>query len=162
MKETIPGLFVLLIGCCIIASCGKPCVCNNSDGLRLLLIGFTNEESDTIIVRKFKKTGNFSEKIDSTLLDSKLISFQRSNDTLSIASQTGNNNLLSSYDYEVVLPAATKTFRIGNINEESIKTTCGGIFSMDRRLCINPIKSYKINDLIVSGSYNYTSIVLKK
>jgi hypothetical protein len=159
---------VFFIGCLILVVshaftyCFEKCNCIRSSGLSYILIGFSDTDSDTIIVRKFRKKGDFTEKLDSILLTAARISFQRKNDTLAAVAQTGNNNLLSLFDYELYFPASGSLFRISDINEQQIRTTCGGPFNRNKDLCINPIRSYSENGQLISDGGNYQFVVLKK
>ncbi len=156
-----------LIGCLLLAvslsitSCFEDCSCIQSDGLSYMLIGFSDSDSDTIIVRKFRKDGNFAEKLDSTLLTDARIRFQRKNDALSVVAQIGNNNLLSSFDYELYFQASGSLFRISDIDEQQVSSNCG-LFNRNKDLCINPIRSYSENGKLISGNGNYQYVLLKK
>jgi hypothetical protein len=90
-------------------------------------------------------------------------SYDRFNDTLQIGNSFGGDNgLKSKYDYEIYLPQTNRIFRISEINEEITHTSGGGLFSMDKRGCVNPVKSYKLNGQLISGEYNYYRFYIKR
>jgi len=54
------------------------------------------------------------------------------------------------FDYEIYFPGAGRTFKIDNIIEEQKNQPCGGLFSMDKVACINPITSYRVANQVIS------------
>lgn len=105
------------------------------------LVGFSDAESQNIVLRKFEKNSNFSNKIDTIVIQA---NFNRSNDTLTIASVLSDGLLLSQFDYEVFFPSASKLFRVTNIVEEQNEIK-HSIFRPTKEGCINNILQLTIN-----------------
>lgn len=116
-----------------------------SDELRFSLIGFTDIEADSILVRKFIKGGNFNMPVDTAYLD---MGFQRSNDTLKVVNRVVNMQITTGFDYEMYFPTAMKTYRLTDIYEEKAEQK-KSIFRNTKEQCINPILSLKVNNNIV-------------
>ncbi len=140
LRTSIPGLLLALI----FSNCGSsPC------GIATLdygLIGFSDSEAQNIILRKFQKNSNFSDKIDTVIVQA---NFSRSNDTLEISSIAGDGLLLSQYDYEVYFPTASRLYRITNIVEEQGEIR-HSIFRPRKDGCINNITHLTINGQVIN------------
>jgi len=141
-KAIITFLPIFLI---IFISC-KECPCTPAE-LRFDLIGFSNTEADTFIIREFEPNGNFSIKKATFLISNP--AFARFNDTLRIVAVPGTSLLKSQFDYEIFFPGSNSLFRITEINEQRSTQNCGGIFSTDKVGCYNTIKSLKINGTVI-------------
>ena len=121
---------------------------------QLNFISFPDSETDTIFIRRFIKSSNFSTLLDTFFIDKHNSRYLISNDTLDIGSSfNGDNGLLSKYDYEIFIPQTSQLFKISEINEENSSHRVG--LSMDKTSCTNTIKSYKLNGQLISGDYNY-------
>ncbi len=134
MKYTITA-FALLI----LFSCNYPCA--PSDGLQMELIGFTQLEADTILLKKFEKGSAFTRAVDSLIIDSNVTRFRLSNDTLRITSTISTTNLLSKYDYMISIPSTNSLFYITEMKEPQQE----GRKSKYKIMCGNSIQSCKIN-----------------
>jgi len=157
---------ILILGlpvfCNSLLSCNKDIPCDDAIST-LHLISFPDIETDTIIVKRFSKATNFVTLIDTFFITNLNSSYDRFNDTLQIGNSFGGDNgLKSKYDYEIYLPQTNGIFRISEINEEITHTRGGGLFSMDKRGCVNPVKSYKLNGQLISGEYNYYRFCIKR
>lgn len=152
-------LFLWVISAFTLFSCGEyPCTRASS---RFVLIGFPENETDTVIVRKYVKGTSFTTLLDTFLLDSHNNSFYQLNDSLEITAAYGTDNgLTSEYDYQIALPNAGKTYQLTKITEE-IRTIRTGL-SMDKVGCINPVKSYELNGRLISGSNDYYFFYIRK
>ena len=128
--------FVLLF-----SSCNYPCA--PSLGLRMELVGFTEQEASVIILKKYKKSTGFTTPIDSLLIDSTVTRFKLNNDTLKITSTISSTNLLSNFDYIISLPQSNAVFYISEMNEPQIEGRKG----LTKIMCGNSIQSCKINSL---------------
>jgi hypothetical protein len=138
LAGALPALILFFL-----QSCSKTdCI---SDELRFSLIGFTDREADSILLRKFVKGGNFNVPVDSAYLD---IEFRRSNDTLNVSSRLVNIPITAAFDYEMYFPVAGKTYRLTEINEEKTEQK-KSIFNNTKELCINPVTVLKINNIII-------------
>jgi hypothetical protein len=152
----------LIIFCNCFLSCDKSIPCASATS-SLIFVTFPDTETDTIIIRSFAKGTNFATLVDTFFINKLNSSYTISNDTLQIGNSFGGvNGLKSKYDYEIYLPQTNRLFKISEIIEEINHTTGGGLFSMDARGCINPIKSYKLNGLFISGDYNYQRFYIKR
>lgn len=115
--------------------------CAPSDGLRIQLVGFTQQEADIIILKKYEKGKGFAAQIDSLVIDSNVTRYRMSNDTLLITASTSTARLLSNYDYLVNIPSTNSVFYITEINEPQQE----GRKSRYKVMCVNAIQSCKIN-----------------
>jgi hypothetical protein len=119
--------------------CGKtPCAIASLD---YGLVGFSDAESQHIVLRKYQKNGNFTNKLDTFIVQA---GFRRTNDTLELTSVTSNDLLLSMYDYEIYFQTAARLYRINDIVElqSEIKRS---IFDLRKDVCINQITQLTIN-----------------
>ena len=131
----------------VLYSCTCPCI---KADLRFELIGFSDTEADTIIIRKFEKNNSFNLLKDTVLIDN--IQFARFGDTLFMTSYTSNVLLESFYDYELFFPQSQDNFRVAEIMEEASEQNCG-IFSANKVACVNQITSCKINNLVTPVNF---------
>lgn len=139
-------LFVVAIS---LSRCGGiPC---NRAELYFGLIGFSDAESQQIILRQYAKGSSFTSRTDTLIMH---ISFRRTNDTLEASSFTSGDLLVSQYDYEVVLPLANRTFRITRI-DESIHERRRKWFNNTKETCVNGISSLTIdNQVTIPAGFN--------
>lgn len=138
----------------IFSSCNYPCA--PSDGLQMELIGFTQLEADTIVLKKFEKGSGFTTAIDSLVIDSNVTRFRLSNDTLKITSTISTTNLLSKFDYMISIPSTNSVFYITEMNEPQQE----GRKSKYKIMCGNTIQSCKINR--VATQIRFDQLYLKK
>ena len=133
-------LQVFFISILLIGSCdGTPCARGD---LVFGLVGFSDQESDTIILRSFTKTNTGQVLRDTLLLNSERVVWRRSGDTLTFSSTNAEIFLESDYNYEIFLPDPGTLFTVTDIQEDfnSQSTGCG-----KKDLCINPVTSYTLN-----------------
>ncbi len=123
----------------------KKCPCGPAEGLLPAFIGYTEAQTDTLILRRYANTGNFNQLMDTLLINQPLLGFTRNNDTLSPSYNSISIPMVEGNDYEIAVPAINKTYRITGIVEVKNSMACGGIFSMDKRYCVNPVDVYYIN-----------------
>lgn len=152
----IPVIFFTLI--ISVSSCGEyPCTKGN---LRFNLIGFTDPEADTIILRRFTK--NTSALIDTFFFDeSDPVRFIRFSDTLIMVALPGTALLDSEHDYQIFFPATGTQFRIAEINEEQSYLK-KGLFNTNKIGCVNTIFSYKLDGNVMRAIQFPDRIYLKK
>ena len=149
----------LLIICLLIASCGSY-PCSNATP-SISFVAFTPNETDTIIVKRFIKSTNFSSLADSFKVYAGNSTYQRSTDTLEIFFPFGTDNgFLSKYDYQVYLPKNSRRFQISEINEEFRSLKKG--LSMDKVGCENFITSYRLDGNLIAGAANYYTFYLHR
>lgn len=138
MRLFLIPLLILFITICTLCGCSStPC---NTGSFHFGLIGFTMDEADTILVRRFFKGNNFTNIADSFMLQPGLRAQQ---DTLEIISLTIPDSFLSAaYEYQFVFPAAGKTIRLTDITEE-IREIKHSIFNNVKVGCENTITGMK-------------------
>jgi hypothetical protein len=120
------------------------------------LVGFTQQEADTIILKKYEKGKGFAVHIDSLVIDGNVTHFTRNNDTLKIASTISSTNLLSKFDYLIRIPSTNSVFYITEVNEPRQE----GRKSTNKAICMNSIQSCKINGVLTQVSFD--NLYLKK
>jgi hypothetical protein len=132
-------VLLLLLLAVLVYSCGNtPCAPGN---LYFGLVGFSDAESQNIIIRRYIKNKNFSVQIDSLIVQ---YGFKRSNDTLEVTSLNGESVLWAPYDYEIVFPLAGRLYRVTDINEIQ-RVMKHSIFNPKKDGCINEITELSIN-----------------
>ena len=152
-------IYFLIFLTVIIASCGEyPCA---KTALHFSLIGFSDAESDTIILRRFTK--NTSLLKDTFFFDEgNPLRFRRSNDTLNMAAISSTALLESSYDYQLFFPQAGKLFVITEIQEEQLYQKNTTIFNTKKVGCINKITSARLNGQLINFTGYNEPIYLRR
>ena len=148
-------LFLTLIIVLSITSCEKQCINAN---LRFGLVGFSDTEADTIILRRFTKNDPLNPQ-DTFILTQ--ILFYRQNDTLDIAGIPGEYYLESKYNYEIFLPAVGELFTVSDILENK-ETMTKGLFNCTKEACVNTITGYTVNGQFSNSILYQEFIYLKK
>jgi len=142
--QTSLAILVLLA-----SSCGEyPC---SKAELQFGLVGFSDAESDTIVLRRFEKHGGNSVLKDTFLLTN--IWFRRNLDTLKMVGFPGYALLQSDYNYEIFFPAVPKLITITDIQEEQLYIERRGKVG-----CTNRIISYRLDGQVTTNivPYNIT------
>ena len=143
MKQIVAVIFFLQL--ISLVSCVKKCPCF-SHRILLNYISFQTEETDTIIVRRFRTGTNFTGFVDSSIIHRLNSSYIYHTDTLTIWDTNGDStSIKNGYDFELFLPGANKTNRIHDIREEYTEANC-----LNRNLngCFNPLISIKVDGQI--------------
>lgn len=152
MKSILIPVNCLIAAICTFCSCtSTPCA---SGSFHFGLIGFTQAEADSILVRRYFPGSNFANMADSFMLQPGLRAQQ---DTLEITSLTIPANFLSAgYDYQLVFPAISKTIRLTGITEEN-REIKHSIFSNVKVGCENTITGMKADgvSLTPAGFNNF-------
>jgi hypothetical protein len=153
MRYLLPALLFFLLSS---TSCEKQCV---KADINFRLIGFSEAEADTIIVRKFAKNSSFAQPLDTAFLDH--IVYDRSNDTLKVTGIGGAAILFSEYNYQLFFPGSATLMTITDIheNEESDKRS---MFDCNKSACVNTITSYTVNGQASNDGADINLIYLKK
>ena len=135
----------------IMYSCGRDEPCSEASACILRYVSFSDAQTDSIVIRKFTNDSAFDTLVDSVIITKNNSSYQKSNDTLAIINNAtgGDYTLNIDYDYEVYLPNANKLFKISNITQQQTYMRVG--LSLDKRGCVNPIKSYLLNGQLTNG-----------
>jgi len=142
----------------LLASCGQhPCA---KGELRYRLVGFSDAEADTIVLRRLQKNTSFI--LDSFVFDeTNPIRFARFTDTLIMTSYSSTALLQSDYDYQMYFPGAARFFNITNIEEEQLYGTRSGFINTTAG-CMNLIKGCTIDGTPVNAMVFPNTIYLRK
>ena len=130
-----------------------PCITGE---LRFGLIGFTDADADTMIIRRFVK--NSGQQKNSFFINDNV--YRRYADTLKIVASTSAVVLSPEYDYNIYFPGPDKLLKISAITEEqrSIRKNMG----CTKEGCINRITGYTINDVRVNIISGYDRTYFRK
>ena len=137
--------FFFLFCILTIISC-KEYPCSHATG-NISITGFSVNETDTVIVRKYAKSTNFTTPLDTFVVDSLNSSYLRKGNVLEIYGSISHGNdygLLSTFDYEIYLPKPNRLFQISELTEKQ-ESRSTGFLNMDHRGCNNGFNSYKVN-----------------
>ena len=153
MKST--GIFLIVLA---LTSCGSyPCI--EHPGLQVNFVSFSDADIQPFHFIRYRKGSAFQEQVDSLSVDSTTARFRRTNDTLLLAITGSEILLTSNYDYRIVVPATANEYRITDIEEE-MTSERKSIFPRKQEMCVNPIRSYRINGTKVMN--NDGDLFLKK
>jgi hypothetical protein len=127
----------------LMLSCKKPekectIVCSDQDFAIRISTTYTEEEADTVIIKKFVKATGLNKLISTTIL------YREFNDPFN-----GLGRFQREFDYTVELPSVKRTYSITEIEDE--KRTTITELCKNNVSCINGIVSHKINGQIIFG-----------
>lgn len=123
-----------------------------------VFIGFTASEIDTIIIRKYTVNENFSNLLDTLLIDttyafhySYRYTVNHDSTILNIIVDTPQSAIVAGYDWKIFIPARNKTISISGIENGA---------HMGMAVCPDPIASFVQDGLpIISPKYVGTDVV---
>jgi hypothetical protein len=138
MKPLLSILLIILAAAAF--SCGKTCYCTSQE-LGLNYVGFSQAETENIMMLRFRKGSNF-QGADTSYLTAQTAVFTRRVDTLSISMPEERMKLRSLYDYILYLPSVNRRDTIRNIYESFDQVE--GDASLECN-CVNRILSYQLN-----------------
>ncbi len=124
-------------------------------GMNPTLITKVNIDIDTFILKKYVKGSNFTNYLDSVLIDTINSLYQTRQDTTDVVIGITNATMTSAYDYEMVFPAPGLILKITAIDESHMEASCPS-----KTACVDPINSYKINDSLVTKSNPFDNSIL--
>jgi len=152
-----PLLFFAIIVCTAFSSCTKG-KCRKAS-FSLTAIGFKEAETDTIILRRFEKSTNFSLLHDSLFLDKTNTTFSFFSDTTHVSYRMpdGSGLLSDDFDYQVILPQPNSFFRLTDINYQNLYMGSG-----EKVVCVNMLTSYKMDGLVHTVSMDFGRIVVTR
>ncbi len=103
-----------------------------------------------LLYENLLKIPAFATLVDSVIITKNNSNYQKSNDTLDIINNAtgGDYPLNIDYDYEIYLPTTNKIFKISNITQQQTYFRSVPYY---KRECVNPIKSYLLNEQITNG-----------
>lgn len=162
-------LFIFLITSMLGAACTtKEVDCKNPQMLTSF-IGYTIPELDTLVIRKFKNDGTFTQKLDSFLFfnNTNFNNLAQFGDTIFMQSFNEKFNITADHDWQISIPALNKTINIGPFTIEQKKGKCqSGLFSMTKVSCDCPnnVKILKLDNQTLTfpdGKYTH-SIYFRK
>lgn len=142
------------IGLSLLASCKRPC---SDHYLTPAFIGYSVSELDTLIIRRFKKDGNFFPVIDTAIITNNhyVASYNTSNDTtiVNVNVISGVYNYVSpDHDWQIYIPSRNQTISISNIVSPQNDMSCFGDC-----WCANPINSFLQNGQLTVPPYNHNT-----
>lgn len=154
MKQFIILLLTILV---VSNSCTHKCLRVES---HIALVSYLPAEAEAVIVGRFEKNSDFATLIDTFSLNRLTSSYQSKNDTLEIFESYGTDNgLLSTYDYEIYLPAINRRYQVTEITETFESMNPG--LSCKKVECLNSIRSYKVNGQLMNGNPEYAFYLVK-
>ena len=122
--------------------------------LHFALVGFSDAEADTIIMKRFTK-GNNPVLQDSLLLSP--IRYQRYGDTLQMTAYPGELNLDIDYNYELYFPGSPKVLMISDITEEQLR------MKRNHKVgCGNRITGYKLDGQPTTNFDEYNTTYFRR
>lgn len=137
----MPKIIVLVCLLIIVSSCKREYSCNN-DTVKLIFIGYTKADVDTLIVKKYAVNTNFQQLQDSMIITLDTTGITQNNDTISFDLNTPNNIIQFGSDWEVLIPSINKTVAISNIVSPQEQGKCGaGYLDKVACVCYNSIQS---------------------
>jgi hypothetical protein len=147
----------------LVSSCGKKCPCEPTPILPAY-VAYAPSEIDTIVVRRFVKGSNFSQRIDSVMLTPANAGYVTKGDTTQIYMATGPIRITDNNDWQIFNPYDNKLITISEISIEERETHCGGIFSMDRQPCFSLVSSFKKNGVTstLDQSKTFIGLIIRK
>lgn len=142
----------------LICSCGEY-PCGKAD-IPFALVGFSNAETDTIILKRFAKNNGIL--VDSFFFDeSDPVRFSRKNDTLLMTAYPSTVLLQTDFDYQVNFPGAGKLFTITDITEQQ-RYGKKRLFNNAQPFCGNSISSYAVNGVTTDLTGRQSIIYLSR
>lgn len=150
MKQLTFTVSLLLL----LRSCTYPC--GKSDGFVINFISYTQLEVNSYTVKRYSKGTNFSNLIDSMIINSSVISYRQNNDTLKWSSAQGNVKLTSDFDYRILIPATGNQYQITEVFEPQQE----GRKSSNKIYCVNGIETCLVNGSKTALDFN--NLYLKK
>lgn len=150
MKQLTYTIFLLLL----LGSCSYPC--RKSDGFIINFINYTEQEVSSYNIKKYFKGTNFSKLVDSLVIDASVITYMQNNDTLQWTSSSSVANLISDFDYQILVPSTGSQYQITEIFEPQQEDRK----SMNKVYCVNSIVSCKVNG--VETKLSFDNLYLKK
>lgn len=145
----------------LFASCCKTYQCSPYVDRLFRISNFTTQESDTIIVRAYKKGSGFTQKLDSVLLakdkNSIYLDLGDGISTEVSINVSENFELSSLYDFEFYFPATNTLRRLSEITDrQSEIKQCN---PSQRNECRNQLASSKLDGVLFTatnpGSFPY-------
>jgi hypothetical protein len=142
-------IFLTFSVCFHLFSCVVSVPCNKAT-FKLCLISFPDSTIQNIVLKRYKPRTDFKHLLDSSRVNDSLI--QKHSDSLEF-------NIETEYDYEVYIPNLSRLYKISAINETNGFWKAGLVTRSSG--CIDTVKSYKLNDKLISGNSNYERICIQ-
>jgi hypothetical protein len=150
--------FLISAALILLYSCEKTCYCE-SNTMTLKFISYTDDEVDTIEMRRYIKGTAFSSPIDTILITDSANTFSRSADTVTIVAGAERYRFRSTFDYTLFLPSLGRTIRIDSIFEIQDAIEGGKDLQCN---CLNRIPYYDLNDSTMRTDSISPSILIKR
>jgi len=153
IRKHLPTCLVVLISSIILVSCCRTDDCSPSV-LRPVFVSFDSTEMDTLVYLKFKIGSNFNNPIDSVFVPRSEYLFPYTQGDSVYLSEPRNFSFEYGYEYEVVVPGASRVFKIKDIKEQ--KTTHEVCILHDGpQECANPVLSYLVDAEVRTQEYMF-------
>lgn len=148
--STIFKTIFLLIIISSFASCCKTEDCETGY-LNLTTINFSQQQSDTFVLRRYKVNTDFNTLVDTLLIARNVNSFYTDNgpDTSFVLINESNPfRLTTGFDFIIYFPSTNTLRKISNITEtKNQQKTCA---TSNGKRCYNDITSYKVDGVLKS------------
>lgn len=170
MKTGLRVGFTIIFSCTLFFACTHKITCSDSN-IYLAYKAFSQQDLDTIIMRRYVKGSNFAQLKDTALFNTLNYQAITASDTIQFALPAGmqvsqdsiNLTLLTpDYDYGIYIPALNRLIQISKIIEEKTEGNAGGVFAQDPQPCYNPIQSYIYNGQTISGGTDLYNLIITK
>ncbi len=138
----------------LVASCKQEHDCTDRQ-IETVFIGFKASDLDTIVLRKYEVGSNFTNVIDTLILvyGTNMISLVNNVTTRVLVAEVNNRSGVKfGNDWQIYIPAQSRTINISQINREKKTIKCGGGMDKNDCACTNPILSFKQENIIQSFS----------
>ncbi len=136
-------------------SCCKEKDCLPGQIRKISLAFYRTSDIDTIVLKRFSKTSNFSILIDSTILNNSNSNFYPNGDTTAVYISDTSFTIRTTYDYEIYIPATNTVARISKMIDQQKKHQVCTVCDCVQGPCYNPITSFTLNGQIISGGDIY-------
>lgn len=170
MRTSLRVTFFTLFSTTLVFACSHKVSCEDSN-ITIAYKAFSQQQLDTIIMRRYVKGSNFTQLKDTSLFNTSNYQTIITSDTIQFMPTAGMPfspdsisimTLTPDYDYEIYVLSLNKLTQISNITEEKIEGNGSGIFSMDPRICYNPILSYINNGQTVTNGTSLYNLIITK
>lgn len=129
-----------------IHSCCTAVYCLGADDLNeIRFYGFTQEEVDTVVIKRFNKNTSFKTALDSSVAYSNEV---HGGTDLRIVRIDDQDKLSIDFDYKVELSSSGKTFTFSDF--DSKKERCNSGFMCND--FYNSLENYKVNGQVTTSS----------
>lgn len=145
IKKLVAATFIAATLPAVHSCCTKQYCLGADDLNEIRFYGFTQEDTDTVFIKRFNKNTSFKTALDSSVAYSVEV---HSPTDLRIVRIDDQNKLSVDFDYKVELPGSGKTFTFSDFYSK--KERCNGGFMCND--FYNSLESYKVNGQVTTSS----------